>query len=127
MALDRLEARVRLRRLAGGYIRLAAELSAEVVQTCVVTLDPFTDRVEDAFTLLYGAIAEGSEVVLDDQDETVEPLAGETIDIGEAVAQQLSLALDPYPRSPAAASAAEPPAAPQDSPFAVLASLAKKD
>jgi uncharacterized metal-binding protein YceD (DUF177 family) len=127
-ALDRLEARVRLSRVAGGYVRLAAELSADVVQTCVATLEPVASRVEDAFALLYGAVEEEGEVVLDNEAETVEPLDGGTIDIGEAVAQQLSLALDPYPRSPEAAGAAgEPAAVPQDSPFAVLAPLAKKD
>jgi uncharacterized metal-binding protein YceD (DUF177 family) len=127
-ALDRLEARVRLCRMAGGYVRLAAELSADVVQTCVATLEPVAGRVEDAFTLLYGAVEAAGEVVLDNDAETVEPLQGETIDIGEAVAQQLSLALDPYPRAPeaSAAAAGEPAAAPQDSPFAVLASLARK-
>ncbi|HEX7969363.1 MAG TPA: DUF177 domain-containing protein, partial [Stellaceae bacterium] len=40
LAIDRLEARVRLSRLAGGFLRLSAELSADVTQACVVTLEP---------------------------------------------------------------------------------------
>jgi uncharacterized metal-binding protein YceD (DUF177 family) len=129
LALDRLDAQVRLSRLAGGFLRLAANISAEVVQACVVTLEPVTCRVEDQFTLLYGEAVEGEagEVTLNGVEELVEPLPDGIIDIGEAVAQQLSLALDPYPRSPGA----EPTKPVADgvavaSPFAILAKLKKK-
>jgi uncharacterized metal-binding protein YceD (DUF177 family) len=122
-ALDRLEARVTLERLAGGLLRLAADLSADVVQECVVTLEPVASRVEDRFMLLYGhAQDEAGEVVLSGEAELVEPISGSTLDIADAVAQQLSLALDPYPRAPAAAAAAAPEMGPSDaSPFGVLA------
>ena len=65
---------------------------------------------------------ETREVVLDAEAEDVEPLVAGAIDIGEAVAQQLSLALDPFPRAPEAlALSAEPPQGEAvDSPFAVL-------
>lgn len=128
VALERLEAQVRIERLAGGYIRVFATLKAAVVQACVVTLDPVSSEIDEAFTLLYGPQAEVAEVVLDGEAEPVEPLAGEVIDIGEAVAQQLSLALDPFPRragaslSSTAVSSARPDTA---SPFAVLAKLRK--
>jgi uncharacterized metal-binding protein YceD (DUF177 family) len=127
IALDRLEARVAVARLAGGLVRLTADLSADVVQECVVTLEPVSSRVEDCFTLLYGhAQDEAREVVLSGEAELVEPVSGSTLDIGEAVAQQLSLALDPYPRAPGAA-AAEPEAGPGDaSPFAALAKWKEK-
>jgi hypothetical protein len=65
VALDRLEARVTMVRLAGGLLRLTAELSADVVQECVVTLEPVASRLEDQFMLLYGhAQDEAGEVVL---------------------------------------------------------------
>jgi uncharacterized metal-binding protein YceD (DUF177 family) len=120
LALDRLEAEVRLKRLAGGLLRLSAALSAEVVQCCVVTLEPVRAAIDEQFTLLYrpGAASEKA-VVLSGAEEPVEPLPADTLDIGETVAQQLSLALDPYPRAPGAMAAApdEPPA----SSFAALA------
>ncbi len=120
LALDRLEARVRLSRLAGGFLRLSAELSADVTQSCVVTLEPVAARVEDEFTLLYGGTEEGSEdVVLGGDVELVEPLPDGPLDIGEAVAQQLSLALDPYPRAPGVV--ADGPREALASPFAALA------
>ena len=40
------------------------------------------------------------------EDEIIEPLIGDSIDIGEAVAQQLSVAMDPYPRVVGAQSSA---------------------
>jgi uncharacterized metal-binding protein YceD (DUF177 family) len=125
LSLDRLEARVRLCRLAGGLVRLAAELEAHVVQECVVTLEPVPSRLEERFSLVYGALDETTEVVLDEAEETVEPLEGDRLDIGEAVAQQLSLVLDPYPRAPGASLAETPTSEPQ-SPFAALGERAKK-
>jgi len=38
------------------------------------------------------------EVEIDPTDDEPEPLLGETLDIGEVVAEQFGLALDPYPR-----------------------------
>lgn len=128
LALDRLEARVGLLRLAGGLIRLDAKLSADVVQECVVTLEPVPSRIEDSFTLLYGAAAdEACEITLSGEAELVEPLAGNTVDIGEAVAQQLSLALDPFPRAPGVEAPASPAAdSKAESPFAALAQWKRK-
>ncbi|HEY0523265.1 MAG TPA: DUF177 domain-containing protein [Stellaceae bacterium] len=102
--LGSLTAEIRLRRLSGGRIRLDGELAADVVQECVVMLEPFASRVADRFTVIYGEVEEDALDVLlvDGDEELIEPLAGDALDIGEAVAQQLSLVLDPYPRSPGA-------------------------
>jgi uncharacterized metal-binding protein YceD (DUF177 family) len=126
LALDRLEAAVRLEPLAGGLIRLTAELSADVVQACVVTLEPVASRIEEAFTLLYGAAAAAGEVTLSGEAELVEPLAGGTLDVGEAVAQQLSLAIDPFPRAPGVEPPAPAPETMPNSPFAGLAKWKRK-
>lgn len=130
IALDRLEASVTLERLAGDFVRLSAALTADVVQQCVVTLEPVPSRVEDRSSLVYGesAVPEGDELdlTLDGESELVEPLEGGVIDIGEAVAQQLSLALDPYPRAPGAPAVGEETDAAASSPFAVLARLREK-
>jgi len=130
LALDRFEARVTLLRLAGGLLRLTGELSADVVQECVVTLEPVASRVEDRFILLYGhGQDERGEVVLAGEAELVEPIAGGTLDIGDAVAQQLSLALDPYPRAPTAPDVADVESdngSGAASPFAALAKWKEK-
>ena len=127
LALDRLVARVRLTRLEGGLVRLAAELSADVVQECVVSLEPVASRVEDGFTLLYGEGREDAgEAVVSGEAELVEPAAGGVIDIGEAVAQQLSLALDPFPRAAGVAAPISPEVDTVRSPFAVLSRWKEK-
>jgi uncharacterized metal-binding protein YceD (DUF177 family) len=129
IGLDRLEADVRLAAVAGGLVRLEADFAAEAIQSCVVTLTPVKARVAERFTLLYGAGGEASEVTLDGAAETIEPITDGVIDIGEAVAQQLSLALDPFPHAPGAA-LARPAGAPEpagESPFKALAQLRIKN
>lgn len=102
LALDRLEAEIRLQRLARGMVRVSGSFAAEVVQACVITLAPLAARLADRFTVLYGPGEADETVVLDYESDLVEPLEGSVIDIGEAVAQQLAVALEPYPRAPGA-------------------------
>lgn len=119
-AIDALGAEVRLAPLGRG-VRLDATLEADVVQGCVVTLQPFPTHLHENFTLVYGDAPVDQE-----EDAVVEPLEGETIDIGEAVAQQLSLALDPYPRAPGAALDPRWTDEPEtEGPFAALARVKK--
>ena len=104
--LVRLEARLTLRRSAPGpRLRLEGHLEAEVVQACVVSLEPVASILEEDFVQVYllepppGAAPEVT-VGPGSEDEDPEPLEGGELDLGEAVAQQLALALDPYPRAP---------------------------
>ena len=124
-AVNRLEAALLLRPEPGGSVAVSGRLSAEVVQECVVTLEPVTKAVEEAVSLrILGPEEEPS----DDPDSPDEILAeGDAADLGEAIAEQLSLALDPYPRAPGAAlpggEEGEPP--PASGPFAALSALRK--
>jgi len=102
LSLDRLEAEIRLKRVGGGMIRLTGHFTADVVQACVVSLEPVASALEQDFTVLYGATEPGKTVMVDLETDAAEPFDGDAIDIGEAVAQQLALALDPYPRAPEA-------------------------
>jgi len=134
LALDRLTASVRLKRLRGRTIRVEGAFAADVVQSCVVTLEPVASHLADHFTVTFAPasdIGEAAELDLSPWAEDLpEPLDGEAIDIGETVAQFLALALDPYPRRQGVAfKAAEIPGlAPEgaaDGPFAALATLRK--
>ena len=134
VALTRLEATVRLRRArAGRYVEVEAALTAAVVQSCVVTLDPVPAAIDEHFALLFGPIGDdaagsdapdaGNDLIVD--LDAPEPLDGDDMDIGELIAQQLSLALDPYPRGAEAEAAAAETAGggapePAENPFAVL-------
>ena len=99
VSLDHFAAEVTLSRHGGG-IRLAAEIAADIVQLCGLTLEPFASKLIDRSTLLYRRKAPPADLAVDDEDYEV--LVGDEIDIGEAAAQQLSLALDPFPRAPGA-------------------------
>lgn len=105
--LNRLVADVELRRRGGGRIELAGELEAELVQLCVVTLEPVPASIRESFATAFMELPEGVEeaaesVISLDQTEPPEPIRDGSLDLGEAVVQQLAVAIDPYPRAPGA-------------------------
>ena len=111
-----LRCRFNLRR-QGAVVIADGELFSDVVQACVVTLEPVEQRVEDRFTVHF--VPEGRESDDNDPDAPDEiPYAGSAIDVGEAATEQLALALDPYPRLPGAELAAQDDEEP--APFASL-------
>lgn len=121
LALDRLAAEVELTRQTGDIILLRASFEAAFVQGCAVTLDPVEGAMAANFALRYGPPEMESEEAAD-EDVAFEPLTGDVIDIGEAVAQEFSLALPSFPRSPGAVlEAQEMP--PEAGPFAALSRL----
>jgi len=128
--------------LAGHY-RLTGRIEAEVDQACVVSLEPVRQQVSEEIVRRFGPEgAAGSETELDtdeaelldpDADDPPDPMIGGVIDLGEVVAEELALGLDPYPRKPGAkvpdSYAEMPEEGGKISPFAALAKLkaAKKD
>ena len=127
LALDRLTATVELRRQGDEVIVLEAGLEAEFVQSCVVTLEPVAGVISDRFMLVYGpAEAEQQESGSLPDEAAFEPLNGDVIDIGEAVAQELSLSLPVFPRHPDAKIDAETLVESTGGPFISLARLKKR-
>jgi uncharacterized metal-binding protein YceD (DUF177 family) len=124
LALDRLIAVVGLHRQVGDAILLEAAFEAEFVQSCVVTLEPVPGAISDRFSLVYGQV-EAAELAdgLAGDEAVFEPLHGDAIDIGEAVAQELSLALPVFPRHPDAVIEVATTGGPVESPFSALARL----
>jgi uncharacterized metal-binding protein YceD (DUF177 family) len=97
-------------------------------------LDPVPARIDERFEVdfLQGVQPAVTDVELDaEAAEAPEPAPDGWIDLGELAAEQLGLALDPYPRKPDAAvpaewkaeAAAEPIAPERPNPFAVLEKL----
>jgi uncharacterized metal-binding protein YceD (DUF177 family) len=126
ISLDRLEAEVELRRQSPEVILLEAEFAAEFAQCCAVTLEPVRGAVSDRFSLVYGpAPEEEQEIALTTDEPAFEPLDGNSIDIGEAVAQELSLALPIFPRDPEATIDQAATAEPLQGPFATLTRVRK--
>ncbi|MBV9736127.1 MAG: DUF177 domain-containing protein [Acidisphaera sp.] len=108
-----------------GSFPARGHLQARVVQVCVVTLDPFEAVVDEAFGVRFVPL--GAET--DDPDPEAEDevaYAGGVLELGEAAAEQLALALDPYPRKPGAELPSQDDAPPIPGPLAGLAAL-KRD
>lgn len=125
VSLDGLEADIELVREPGGTVLLTAAFEAEFAQECIVTLDPVAGGVNERFQLRYGPPEGEAEVPGGDDDPAFEPLVGETVDIGEAVAQEFSLALPPFPRAADALVESELGETPAEGPFAALARLVR--
>ena len=98
--------------------RVAAEgkLEAHIVQACAVSGEDFPVHIEEDIALRFvpqGSIApalqegEEIEIELDSSDLDEIEYTGETFDLGEAVAQGLALAIDPYAEGPNADAARE--------------------
>jgi len=128
-----------------GHFHLTGRVVADVVQTCVVSLEPVPEHVDIEISRHFvpahelaaeeqpakdGDDDEGDADWLDpDGDDPPDPIIDNRLDIGGAVAEEVALALDPYPRKPDAKlpegykpdGESEPP-----SPFAVLAKLKKE-
>ncbi len=101
--ISALKAIIYLQRIdAAPIFEVRGEISAALVQSCVVTLEPVPATVHENFDTLLAPLKvverlqkASSQPELDDFPE---PLTRDAIDIGEITAQYLSLGLDPYPR-----------------------------
>lgn len=104
-AIAALQCRFVLRRDADGGIAASGSLEAVVTQICVVSLEPFETPIAEEFAVRFVPAAQISEEIgdLDDFDAPDEiGHDGAALDLGEAAAEQLALALDPWPRKPGA-------------------------
>lgn len=105
--LGPLRAELRFTPDRNGLLRLEGRLMGEVVQVCVVTLTDVTSSIDERFSLRFSLegpsqFDRGEISISIDEEDPPDPLVAETIDLGEVVAEQLALALDPYPRVPGA-------------------------
>ena len=88
----------------GTQIAVTGPLVADVVQQCVVSAEPVPARIDEPVCLLFET--DPRRVPADDEEVTAEsadilPVEGNAVDLGEAIAQSLLLALDPYPHADA--------------------------
>jgi uncharacterized metal-binding protein YceD (DUF177 family) len=132
VGLPRLEAAYDLTRQGKDGVRVVGRVSATVEQTCVVTLDPVRNEIDEEVDLLFteGApqadreAAAGPHTV--DAAEPPEPLEAGTVDLAAVTTEYLILGIDPYPRRPDAVFHAPPSGDPGTKPFAALAVLKKQ-
>jgi Large ribosomal RNA subunit accumulation protein YceD len=116
-----------------GRFIVTGSVKARVGQTCVVTLDPIENDIDEPIDQLFAPaeqISALADLVEDDTESEVEipdppePIVGGVIDLGRLATDALFLGVDPYPRK--AGAVFEPPVTaddPEDHPFAALKAL----
>lgn len=114
-----------------GVLAVTGSLCADIVQTCAVSGNEFPVHVEEVLNIRF--VPEG-EHVADEEIELSEAecdeieYSGSVIDLGEAVAQSLALAIDPFATGPDADRVREEAGLLDEEssgPFAALAALRK--
>ena len=105
-----LKAELQIARWKKDGVRMKGRVEADVVQSCVVTLEPVETHIDEPFEQIF--VPEGSklarivtgeaaEMVLDPEGPDLpEAFSGDAIDVGEVVTEFAALAIDPYPRKP---------------------------
>jgi uncharacterized metal-binding protein YceD (DUF177 family) len=128
-SLDRLEATFDITRRGREGLRVTGEVSADVGQVCVVTLDPVDNRVRERVDLdfLPESATEHARTLADTVDdggaEPPEFLKDGSVDLGALAIEFLMLGLDPYPRKPDVEFVAPQVENVDSGPFAALAKL----
>jgi Large ribosomal RNA subunit accumulation protein YceD len=117
----------------GGRVHVGGRVRARIGQTCVVTLDPIENDIDEEIDLVLAPpeqILQLADLVDEaaKSDEEIpdppEPIVNGIIDLGRLATDALILAIDPYPRKPGAVF--ESPIIaddPEDHPFAALKAL----
>lgn len=104
LGLERFEANVTLSK-DGQKIDATGQVRAKVTQACVATGDPVASTIDEPFALRFlpePDVDADEEIELGEDELDVIFHDGTTIALGDALADTLALALDPYPRSPEA-------------------------
>ncbi|MEP3049737.1 MAG: DUF177 domain-containing protein [Erythrobacter sp.] len=116
-------------------------LQAEIIQNCAISGEEFPVAIAEDITLKFVAElapdarlpegGDGAEIELDAEDCDEIEYSGDMFDVGEAVAQSLGLAIDPYAEGPnaetARAAAGIAKEGEQDGPLAEMLTALKKD
>jgi uncharacterized metal-binding protein YceD (DUF177 family) len=117
-------------------IRATGRLTAQIMQPCAISGEDFPVTIDEPIDLRFvevgqRPVSEDEEIELEADDCDEIDYAGEMFDLGEAVAQTLGLAIDPYAEGPNADAAREAAGivqeGEQDGPLAALLAGLKRD
>ena len=129
LSVDAFAADLLVRNWKGSGIIVTGSVRADIVQECIVTLEPLEAAIDEPVDAIF--VPEGSplarpdiadgEMFLDaDGPDAPEIFNGESIDVGALAEEFFALAIDPYPRKPGAELPSGAGASADDSPFATL-------
>src|SRR5260370_17612222 len=94
---------------SGGRVHVAGHVRARIGQTCVVTLDPIENDIDEPIDLMFAPpeqIPQLADLVDEAAESDVEipdppePIVNGVIDLGRLATDALFLGIDPYPRRP---------------------------
>jgi hypothetical protein len=114
----------------GGRVHVTGRVLARLGQTCVVTLDPIENEIDEPVDLIFAPSEQLPDFIRQadeapdggaETEDPPEPIENGIIDLGRLATDVLYLAIDPYPRK--AGAVFEPQVAapdPEDHPFAAL-------
>lgn len=94
----------------GKAVRASGTLRAQFMQICAISAEEFPVSVDEPLTLRF---VDEADMIADEEDPEIEIelsdddcdeilFSGDVFDLGEAVAQSLGLAIDPYAEGPEA-------------------------
>ncbi|HSZ11243.1 MAG TPA: hypothetical protein VK759_03660 [Rhizomicrobium sp.] len=133
-AIAKFDATVNLKKLSPTRFAYTARFTADIVQACVVTLEPVTSHLEKEFmrelhlvsvraSARFAAIGADLDVT-STADESPEEIESPRYDVAGPVLEEFVLAIDPYPRREGIEFAEPKTQEPKpESPFAVLKEL----
>ncbi len=134
-AVDKFAAVVSLTRLSANRFGFEARLEADIVQPCVVTLEPVRSHIERTIKRDLHLAQQSPRLAIHTEaltpaaadDEVPEEIESLEFDLAGPLLEEFSLAIDPYPRAPgvnfAQPGEQEPP---PESPFAQLKALKER-
>jgi uncharacterized metal-binding protein YceD (DUF177 family) len=136
-SVERYRAELLVTSWKGNGVKVSGNVEADIVQECIITLEPVESRISEEVSALYlpedsklgreGFHAGGEILLAAEGPDSPETFTGDTIDVGALAEEFFELAIDPYPRKQGAGlgqvedDAEDAP----DSPFARLSALKK--
>ncbi|TPW31900.1 YceD family protein [Pararhizobium mangrovi] len=139
LGVERLDAELTVRRWRRDGIRVEGRVTGDLMQECVVTLDPVKTRLDETIEALFvpqgsrnAGDAPGSEgeIVVDPEaPDPPETFSGDALDLADVAREFAALGIDPYPHveDVAFTDHVEDEAGEEESPFAALRQLRKGD
>ena len=143
-AVARLEGVYTLKAGSGGQVKATGTARAVLTRACVLTLEPFEEKVEEPVEVVFAPEPEkiaahraltpgrgGREEEVDlaalSSVDPPDPIVDGKVDLGALTTEFVALGLDPYPRKPGAAFDGADADAPAENPFAALGGLRGDD
>ncbi len=104
----------------GEIIRISGHLQAVTRRECVISLDKFDEKMSEDFEVLYADNPPA------ESDEIIDPIINGRIHLGEVVAEQYGLALNPFPKKPGVKNPYQEVDEERQTPFSDLKKILKK-